>query len=113
MSYFRRPSLQPALRALWAVVTLGWLAALAVGALLLSDAGSCELVSGSSIYGDAEWSLARLGTVCTYKLQDPDVTLVVAPSLRWVVTVLLLLWGLSLLGGRKAMSTASAGVLLD
>ena len=110
MILLRRPSLPSALWALWCVVTVGWLVTLALGAVFSSPGLSCELAPGSSIFGQADWRLARLGTVCSYDLEELDVRIVDVPRLRWVVSALLLLWGLSLHGWRRSARALAAAL---
>ena len=64
----------------------------------------CELVQGSSIYGEKSWSPQRLGVSCSYSVEGRQY--VVRPSaLRLVVVVGLGLWAWSL---RAASRTPAA-----
>lgn len=108
----RRLTTRSVLAAAWVLAILGWLAALAAEAAF-SNMGEillCELTPGSSIYGKSSWSLTRLGAVCTYELDPPGITVIEAPTLRWVVTGLLLLWGLTLRRWRQATTRTDEDV---
>lgn len=81
----------------WLVVFLAYavfLVADALGDAFFGDLG-CELVRGSSIYGDLSWSLPRLGSTCTYSIESYKY--VERPSLlRPVILLGLALWAWTL-----------------
>jgi hypothetical protein len=59
-----------ALTAAWTLVALAWLGSLAAERTLFYDRTSCELVSGSSLYGRPGWGWIPPGRTCTFELDD-------------------------------------------
>ena len=81
---------------LWAVLALGWVAALA-GVRVLSGMhpdSSCELFPGESGLGTPGWSWVPLGRTCTYEL-DPSIVFTTGPGGLPSLTGLALVLGAS------------------
>ena len=82
---------------LWLLAFVGYVAVLKVrhhveGAL------SCELVAGSSYYGEARWSWLPPGTTCTYTVgANDDLTFTTGPApWAYVRPTLLAFWAVSI-----------------
>lgn len=82
---------------MWLVAVLGFLVWLGFEAATLGPA-SCELVPGSSLYGDASWSWLQLGQVCTWEHPPESAEeWQRGPGLsRWMFVALLTAWFASL-----------------
>jgi hypothetical protein len=75
--------------ALWVIATVGFVAALIVGRLVMSPTLSCALNPETSNYGQAHWSWDQLGTVCEWNLGTAG-TFERGPGMsRWAVAVAL------------------------
>jgi hypothetical protein len=64
----RRPG--RVLTTLWVLVALAWLGSLAAERTVLYNRTSCELASGSSVYGTPGWEWIPPGRTCMFKLDD-------------------------------------------
>ena len=93
--------------AVWGLVALMMLASLTFEGLVLTGPLSCELVPGSSVFGQSHWSWIPLGRYCVYDLGNGLPQYVVGPSMRrgWVALTLLG-WPLSLYALLRAIRSA-------
>ncbi len=56
--------------AAWFVAALGLIVSLVLDRTLLYGSTSCELIPGTSFYGEQKWSWLPLGPTCTYGFTD-------------------------------------------
>ena len=91
----------------WAFFALAFTSFLLLDALAHQVFG-CELIVGSSMFGDPSWSPHRLGGTCTYLIVDRDY--VIRPSaLRPAIAVGLAAWAWSLRRSVQAPARLAPG----